>query len=247
MRYHYNMINNKTNTQLNMKNKLMLAGSALAVAAGLNAFIGTSNVSADTVDNTNTYQVKSGDTLWGIALAHNLDLANFEAANGKSEANTLIQVGEVLKLTEATAVTTQEPVQATVTNNTQASTETETAPTVAPTYNEPTSYVQEQATPTYTAPVTTTTNTESTTSYTTAGGDKAASRRQIENGGSYNWDTGNGYYGAYQFAPSTWNAYAQKAGVDMNDHSSAAQDKVADAYAQGAYNGWANTPSQGGW
>lgn len=31
--------------------------------------------------------------------------------------------------------------------------------------------------------------------------------RQCESGGNYRADTGNGYYGAYQFAPSTWASY----------------------------------------
>lgn len=238
------MINNKTNTQkqLNMKNKVLLTGAALAVATGLSSFIGASQVSADTVDNS-TYQVKSGDTLWGIALAHNLDLNNFEAANGKSATDTLIHVGDVLKLTESTSTVVNTTQATTATTTAQAQVSAPVAQTDTTTQTQATQTTEQatQAT-TYTAPATTT-----TTTYSTTGGDKAAARRQIENSGSYNWNTGNGYYGAYQFAPSTWTAYAQKAGVDVNDHSAAAQDKVADAYAQGAYGGWANTPSQGGW
>src|SRR5262249_51384878 len=36
--------------------------------------------------------------------------------------------------------------------------------------------------------------------------------RRRESGGNYSINTGNGYYGAYQFAISTWNATAQHAG-----------------------------------
>lgn len=39
-----------------------------------------------------------------------------------------------------------------------------------------------------------------------AGGDMA-SIRQCESGGNYSTNTGNGYYGAYQFSQETWNAY----------------------------------------
>lgn len=36
--------------------------------------------------------------------------------------------------------------------------------------------------------------------------------RQCETGGNYQAATGNGYYGAYQFLPSTWNSIASKSG-----------------------------------
>jgi hypothetical protein len=37
-------------------------------------------------------------------------------------------------------------------------------------------------------------------------GDPYAALRQCESGGNYAIDTGNGFYGAYQFLPSTWRA-----------------------------------------
>lgn len=74
-----------------------------------------------------------------------------------------------------------------------------------------------------------------------------ANRRMVESTNNYNIGSANGYIGAYQFAPSTWNAYAQIAGVNPNDYSPSAQDAVADAYANGRYGGWQNVPTTGGW
>jgi muramidase (phage lysozyme) len=57
--------------------------------------------------------------------------------------------------------------------------------------------------------------------------------RQHESGGRYNINTGNGYYGAYQFLPSTWNATASRAGrndlvgVLPSNASPADQDAMA--------------------
>lgn len=49
-----------------------------------------------------------------------------------------------------------------------------------------------------------------------------------ESGGNYDAYNGDsGARGAYQFIPSTWSAYADRAGVDPNDWSPATQDKVA--------------------
>jgi hypothetical protein len=57
--------------------------------------------------------------------------------------------------------------------------------------------------------------------------------RQRESGGNYSINTGNGYYGAYQFLPSTWNSAARHAGRDdlvgvlPSNASPADQDAVA--------------------
>jgi hypothetical protein len=70
--------------------------------------------------------------------------------------------------------------------------------------------------------------------------------RQKESGGRYNINTGNGYYGAYQFLPSTWNATAQRAGradlvgVLPSNASPADQDAMAAAlYASNGRQPWA--------
>jgi uncharacterized protein YabE (DUF348 family) len=41
-----------------------------------------------------------------------------------------------------------------------------------------------------------------------ASGDVWAALRQCEAGGDYSRNSGNGYYGAYQFSPGTWTGYA---------------------------------------
>lgn len=87
----------------------------------------------------------------------------------------------------------------------------------------------------------------SNVSYSSGGNAKRELRKKIESGGNYNTFTGNGYLGAYQFAPSTWNGLCAQTGTDPSDFSPAHQDQMADLYAQQRYGGWANTPSRGGW
>jgi hypothetical protein len=69
--------------------------------------------------------------------------------------------------------------------------------------------------------------------------------RQKESGNRYSINTGNGYYGAYQFLPSTWNATAQRAGrpdlvgVLPSNASPADQDAMAQAlYATNGRQPW---------
>ena len=63
--------------------------------------------------------------------------------------------------------------------------------------------------------------------------------RQCESGGNYSEDTGNGFYGAYQFAASTWSALGY-AGLP-NDAAPAVQDAAA-AQLQ-ARSGWGQWPA----
>jgi hypothetical protein len=70
--------------------------------------------------------------------------------------------------------------------------------------------------------------------------------RQHESGGRYNINTGNGYYGAYQFLPGTWNSAARNAGrsdlvgVLPSNASPSDQDAVAQAlYASQGRQPWA--------
>lgn len=58
-----------------------------------------------------------------------------------------------------------------------------------------------------------------------------AGLRHVENGGSYKWTVNSaGAHGAYQIVD--WNGWARQAGVNPNDHSPAAQDRVAAFHIQ---------------
>ncbi|MGQ0480351.1 MAG: transglycosylase family protein [Pseudonocardia sp.] len=62
---------------------------------------------------------------------------------------------------------------------------------------------------------------------------------RCESGGKWNTDTGNGYSGGLQFAPSTWKAYGGKG--DASDASPAEQKRVAKKVLAGQ--GWDAWPS----
>lgn len=64
--------------------------------------------------------------------------------------------------------------------------------------------------------------------------------RQRESGGNYATNTGNGYYGAYQYDIGTWNNYGGYARADLAP--AAVQDaKAAQTYAQRGCSPWPNT------
>ena len=79
------------------------------------------------------------------------------------------------------------------------------------------------------------TTTATTTSYT--GSSASSSTVQCESGGDYSADTRNGYYGAYQFDQSTWDAYAPSGYQGVNPASAppAVQDQAA---ASVPYDAW---------
>jgi flagellar biosynthesis GTPase FlhF len=66
-----------------------------------------------------------------------------------------------------------------------------------------------------------------------------AALRQCESGGDYSDNTGNGYYGAYQFSESTWQGMGYS-GLP-SDASPAQQDQVAQQLQ--AQRGWSPWPS----
>jgi hypothetical protein len=71
-----------------------------------------------------------------------------------------------------------------------------------------------------------------------ATGDVWAELRDCESGGNYAEDTGNGFYGAYQFAPSTWSALGY-AGLP-NEAPPAVQDAAAQELQ--SRSGWGQWP-----
>lgn len=71
---------------------------------------------------------------------------------------------------------------------------------------------------------------------TAPAGDGWAYLRQCESGGNYAANTGNGYYGAYQYDLSTWGNYGGYARPDL------APPAVQDAKAQETYAGRGASP-----
>ncbi|HEY3703169.1 MAG TPA: transglycosylase family protein, partial [Acidimicrobiales bacterium] len=63
--------------------------------------------------------------------------------------------------------------------------------------------------------------------------------RACESGGNYSTNTGNGFYGAYQFTQQTWN------GVGMSGSPASASPAQQDAAAQKlqAQSGWGPWPA----
>lgn len=164
----------------NTKKLTTLAEIALC-ATGL-AFTANSNVANAATVNPE-YTVQSGDTLWTIAMQHDVDLNQLETLNGKDANNTLIVPGEKLKL----PVNGQENVQTTNTNVQSANTQT--------TYAQPQQQVSQTSQQTVATPATNATGSESSAKEWIA---------QRESGGSYNARNHN-YIGRYQLSSAYLN------------------------------------------
>ena len=82
---------------------------------------------------------------------------------------------------------------------------------------------------------TTTTTTTGTTTATYSGA--ASSTVMCESGGDYSANTGNGYYGGYQFDSQTWDAYGDSSYAEASDAPPAVQDQAA---ASVPYDAWPN-------
>ncbi|MGC4978783.1 transglycosylase family protein [Streptomyces sp. DT199] len=65
---------------------------------------------------------------------------------------------------------------------------------------------------------------------------------QCESGGDWHINTGNGYYGGLQFAPSTWNAYGGTAYAPTADRASRSQ-QIAVATKVQRVQGWGAWPT----
>jgi hypothetical protein len=126
------------------------------------------------------------------------------------------QNGDVHKATKAEVVASSDRMEASL---------SPPAPTPAPTSTKGTA----------TTAGTTSTATTTPTSY--SGSSASSSTVQCESGGNYSADTGNGYYGAYQFDQSTWDAYAPSGYQGTNPAAAppAVQDQAA---ANVPYDAW---------
>ena len=126
----------------------------------------------------------------------------------------------------------------------QAATQGTSPPLVTPTSQAPPPPPTTTTPPTTTPPTTTTptTTTPPTTTPPTSGGDLGGVWLQLricESGNNYSENSGNGYYGAYQFALSTWVAIGYS-GLP-SDAPPAVQDQAAEKLQ--AMAGWGQWPA----
>ena len=223
--------------------------------------IGTQAANADTQVDSNHVRVEQGDTVSGIAQKHNVSVDSLVQANHMSNPD-MIFVGDTLVLTpnadnnnnqSANVQNNVQPAsQATNTTNNQA---TQTPSDGGSQHmNQPVHMIennentvnnnQPATTIQQSAPVAQSAKT--TTNSSLAGNSMAALRRSIESGGNYNTNTGNGYIGAYQFAPQTIAGIESATGMKWS-MDPATQDAFANYYANTRYGSWANVPTNGGW
>lgn len=198
----------------------------LALAMGITALV-SGTASADSVDPAKQtpvavaapkiHEVATGDSLSTIAAAEKLDswrpLWNVNADLSNPD---MIYPGQ--KITIPTGETTERVLPAGISEQ------------------QPRDQVQAIA------PQRSVTTTPRATNY--AGGSSGVFERirMRESGGNYATNTGNGYYGAYQYDLGTWNNYGGYARADLAP--AAVQDaKAAATYAQRGCSPWPNTCS----
>ena len=196
------------------------------------ALLGATTANADTkIDDTHV-RVEAGDTVSSIANKYGTDVSTIASASNLSDANKIF-VGDILVLTPEAQQPTTNNVQAPVVS--QAQPASQATVNTQPVQNQP---VQSQV------PVQQSTTPVQSTSL--AGNSMASLRRSIESGGNYNTNTGNGYLGAYQFAPQTIAGIESATGMKWS-MDPATQDAFANYYANSRYGGWQNVPTTGGW
>ena len=210
------------------------------------ALLGATTANADTkIDDTHV-RVEAGDTVSSIANKYGTDVSTIASASNLSDANKIF-VGDILVLTPEAQQPTTNNVQAPVANQAQPASQAQVASQATvntqPVQNQPVQSqvpVQQSTTPVQSQ------SAKDTTNSSLAGNSMAALRRSIESGGNYNTNTGNGYIGAYQFAPQTIAGIESATGMKWS-MDPATQDAFANYYANSRYGGWQNTPKTGGW
>lgn len=201
-----------------MKNahKIMLAG---AVALGVTAI-------ANTEASADTYTVRQGDTVWGLAQAHNVSISDIDAVNPNINVDThLIIVGDTINLPDGVTVTLpSETTDAVATQPVVANEQPTTQEVVSPVVTQAQPVVEQ-------APVAPQVQEQSQVQETTA--PVTSSAKDIiagrESGGDYNAQNGR-YQGKYQLDASYLNG----------DYSPANQERVADNYVAERYGSWDN-------
>ena len=210
------------------------------------ALLGATTANADTkIDDTHV-RVEAGDTVSSIANKYGTDVSTIASASNLSDANKIF-VGDILVLTPEAQQPTTNNVQAPVASQAQPASQAQVASQATvntqPVQNQPVQSqapVQQSTTPVQSQPA------KDTTNSSLAGNSMAALRRSIESGGNYNTNTGNGYIGAYQFAPQTIAGIESATGMKWS-MDPATQDAFANYYANSRYGGWQNVPTNGGW
>lgn len=200
----------------NLKNLAIVSGAVLGAMV-----IGATTANASTKIDQNHVRVEQGDTVSQIAKDNGTTVDAIVQANHLTNPN-IIFVGDNLVLTP----------NADNNNNQSANVQNNVQPASQATNNV--------------APAQTTNQASQTTNSSLAGNSMAALRRSIESGGNYNTNTGNGYIGAYQFAPQTIAGIESATGMKWS-MDPATQDAFANYYANSRYGGWQNVPTNGGW
>lgn len=194
-------------------NKILLAG---AVALGLTAV-------ANTEASADSYTVRQGDTIWGLAQANGVTIEDIDALNPTINQDThLIIIGDTITLPDATVTLPQA-------STTQSDAEQVVQPTPQVAAPVQTTAVQEQPVvseqPQVAKPVVTTA-TPAATATSSSAKDIIAQR---ESGGDYNAQNGR-YQGKFQLDAAYLNG----------DYSPANQERVADNYVSQRYGSWDN-------
>jgi len=200
-----------------MKNNLLVATLAVGAAFALSSSPASAAEVKAPVPAPKQYTVVAGDNL--SAIAETQQLASWRPlwnANAVLTDPNLIYAGQVLTIPVATVADRPLPADANV-----------AALNAAPTYQAPSRQVA--AKPAVRTAV-----------YADGVGGLLARVRQHESGGNYAANTGNGYYGAYQFDLRTWSGIGGS-GLPSNA-SPAEQDMRAQLlYNQRGCSPWPNT------
>lgn len=223
---------------------------AITLATAGAVLVGTS-----AIVNADTVTAQSGDTVSKLVSEYGTTISDFEALNNIDSATHLIFAGQTYQIPSTTtkATFTQPSAQQEypVANKVAVST-----PQVTVQSQQSQATVQKQQSQPATSqvaqsPVSQNVNQQASSVQPRSNVDSSKNsyqdiRKGIESGGNYNTNTGNGYLGAYQFAPQTISGIEAATGMKWS-MDPATQDAFANYYAQTRYNGWSNVPTVGGW
>ena len=216
------------------RNLAITLATAGAVLAGTSA-----------IANADTVTAQSGDTVSKLVSEYGTTISDFESLNNIDSTTHLIFAGETYQIPNtATKVTTTQP-------SAQQEYPVANKAVSTPQVTVHKQQLQSTASQVVQSPVTQQVNQQVSSAQPQVNVDSSKNsyqdiRKGIESGGNYNTNTGNGYLGAYQFAPQTIAGIEAATGMKWS-MDPATQDAFANYYAQTRYNGWSNVPTVGGW